>query len=1085
MIKLLHTGDIHANKTRAEDIVKLINIFIDEVKEKSIDAVLICGDFWDCAVVNNVQFAQIIAVMSKLIATVPVYMIYGTPSHEIASSLEVFAQMGANVTYKPKLWCFHKGNEKIDILGIPEPRRSDFIAKTVEETNEKINDYLNEAFNYFAVNPTVVMFHGEISGATLQNGVSSKSDTQLTKKMYGQINPIYIAASHIHSPQSFDKIVRYCGSPIPCTFGELHQPSYTLVEIEEGKANFKAIELPFSQNKVVECDYDMFQKLSKLNFKGSKVKIKLTLTAEQRKLFHIHDEAKKLKEVTNADDLTISIVSSKEVSIRSKEIIKTTSVTEKLKIYADVNNIRLTESIMSKAKEIEDNMMIAYNYPSHSFELISLSLKGAKGLFGREEINIDFTKYEDGVLALLGKNGAGKSTLIENMHPFPKMLTRSGALRTHFYLKDSHRIVIYRDENNKYYKFTIQLAAHIDTGLVKYLAETSDDEGQTWKPVKDCDGNLDTYKTYIQETFGDLSMYLRTAFFTTEATGYKDIASATKADKIELLSELLGTEQISDMHDMIKDKLKNINKEMDKYENIEESKQETETSLSNKNTNKSRLERELKEIEEELTVIENDIASTKKSEEEFNKNFAKYGDAIQIKTECENKVSDLTQHLDNLKEHKVKNDFYKNHEKQIKEYKDNYLENKNLNDSLIKVSKTLQTTVSELFDLNNEYNEAKSQYNAEQAKYDKVDDRIKDAQNSFVEIEEHCPTCGAKLSEKKRKELLRANETVQAEIESLKEFKITQKNIVAEAKKKYTSLKTKVDKMKEKEKELHTQYDEADSKYQASRVYLDMNSEYESYINYVPVDNLETDIEKVSKDLDNTKAMLETLSGVEIIDYKAKLEELEYNRKDKENDRLQCSMDIASVSTQIEQLEETLETMIEQSKIMKELSKEYEEYSILEQAFSNGGIQALELEAAAPSIAELTNTILHESYGDKFIVSFSTLKESRNKIIDDFSIDILNTETGFTTPLDMLSKGEKVWIQQALYYAFSIIRAERTNFCFKVRFVDESDGGLDGDVRLQYFKMIESAHKAGNARLTVLITHSQEIKDIVQQTIQL
>ena len=176
-------------------------------------------------------------------------------------------------------------------------------------------------------------------------------------------------------------------------------------------------------------------------------------------------------------------------------------------------------------------------------------------------------------------------------------------------------------------------------------------------------------------------MYLRTAFFTTEATGYKDIASATKADKIELLSELLGTEQISDMHDMIKDKLKNINKEMDKYENIEESKQETETSLSNKNTNKSRLERELKEIEEELTVIENDIASTKKSEEEFNKNFAKYGDAIQIKTECENKVSDLTQHLDNLKEHKVKNDFYKNHERQIKEYKDNYLENKNLNDN--------------------------------------------------------------------------------------------------------------------------------------------------------------------------------------------------------------------------------------------------------------------------------------------------------------------------------------------------------------------------------------------------------------------
>ena len=73
-----------------------------------------------------------------------------------------------------------------------------------------------------------------------------------------------------------------------------------------------------------------------------------------------------------------------------------------------------------------------------------------------------------------------------------------------------------------------------------------------------------------------------------------------------------------------------------------------------------------------------------------------------------------------------------------------------------------------------------------------------------------------------------------------------------------------------------------------------MNAKYSSYMNYVPVTNLETDIEKVSKDLDNAKAMLETLSGVEIVDYKSKLEELEESRKSKENDRLQVSMDLAA-----------------------------------------------------------------------------------------------------------------------------------------------------------------------------------------------
>mgnify|MGYP003437716760 FL=1 len=68
MIKLLHTGDIHANKTRAKDIVKLINIYIEEIKTKSIDAVLFCGDFWDCAVVNNTSFSEIVVAMSRLIS---------------------------------------------------------------------------------------------------------------------------------------------------------------------------------------------------------------------------------------------------------------------------------------------------------------------------------------------------------------------------------------------------------------------------------------------------------------------------------------------------------------------------------------------------------------------------------------------------------------------------------------------------------------------------------------------------------------------------------------------------------------------------------------------------------------------------------------------------------------------------------------------------------------------------------------------------------------------------------------------------------------------------------------------------------
>ena len=135
MIKLLHTADIHAKKSRAKDVIRLIDTMIEDVDKDNFDAVLISGDFWDCAVVNNSAFAEIIARMAVLISKIKVYMIYGTPHHEIANSLEVFKQLGAFVTDKPTVWTLanrFKSTEKVDILGIPEPRKSLLLGSNAE-----------------------------------------------------------------------------------------------------------------------------------------------------------------------------------------------------------------------------------------------------------------------------------------------------------------------------------------------------------------------------------------------------------------------------------------------------------------------------------------------------------------------------------------------------------------------------------------------------------------------------------------------------------------------------------------------------------------------------------------------------------------------------------------------------------------------------------------------------------------------------------------------------------------------------------------------------------------------------------------
>ena len=159
----------------------------------------------------------------------------------------------------------------------------------------------------------------------------------------------------------------------------------------------------------------------------------------------------------------------------------------------------------------------------------------------------------------------------------------------------------------------------------------------------------------------------------------------------------------------------------------------------------------------------------------------------------------------------------------------------------------------------------------------------------------------------------------------------------------------------------------------------------------------------------------------------------------------------------------------------------------IENAFSNNGIPAVELRNSAPEIAEITNRILSESYGNKFEIRFGSTSElkQKRKANEDFNIIVYDIENGDEKTIDLVSSGERIWIKQALFYAFSIVQMNRTGFNFRTRLIDESDGSLDGTLRPKYLQMVTAAHKNANARLTMLITHSQEIKDIAQQVIEI
>jgi exonuclease SbcC len=77
-------------------------------------------------------------------------------------------------------------------------------------------------------------------------------------------------------------------------------------------------------------------------------------------------------------------------------------------------------------------------------KILKLYLRGGIGIrigLGLEEIDIDFSQFRTGLIAFTGRNGSGKTTIMENLHPYRMMVSRDGSLQSHFYLKDSYRIL--------------------------------------------------------------------------------------------------------------------------------------------------------------------------------------------------------------------------------------------------------------------------------------------------------------------------------------------------------------------------------------------------------------------------------------------------------------------------------------------------------------------------------------------------------------------------------------------------------------------------------------------------------------------
>lgn len=167
----------------------------------------------------------------------------------------------------------------------------------------------------------------------------------------------------------------------------------------------------------------------------------------------------------------------------------------------------------------------------------------------------------------------------------------------------------------------------------------------------------------------------------------------------------------------------------------------------------------------------------------------------------------------------------------------------------------------------------------------------------------------------------------------------------------------------------------------------------------------------------------------------------------------------------------------------------------LERALGKTGVQVLEIDAAGPTVARMTNDLLAATFGGRFAVRLDTIRDgARGAVIETFDLVVLDgnrkaradDSTGggrkaqarerLAADVSELSKGEKVLVDEALKLAIAMFHAQRTGDRVLTLWRDECDTGLDPANRRRYPAMLRRALELGGFHRLYFVSHDQDVQ---------
>lgn len=1183
-MKLLHLADVHARGERAAEVLQSLRVAQETARAEAVDLIVLAGDTWDRAVLNvaGARFFELVSAIGDLAMIAPVAVIYGTPTHDVEGSLEVLKGLntyhGITILQPGQKYFLSKEgtistatpkDPAAIIFGVPEPSKKWLMpmVDNKDDAESAVRGALRGLFAGLGATrrdhanlPAVLIYHGQVAGARLQNGDRLDAGTGLRPAVddLDLVGADYIAMGDIHEPQRVGEGIGlpayYCGSAYPVDFGETHDAGCNLATVEVGRHDVRRISFGHPRNQTIRTtvEQDMFSlDVAKHEpiIRGAKVKLEVTCNKDEAPQLDIEHLLARLKFQGAVEGSLVVLNVRPTETVRVGDIAEQKRPRDKVLLWADNSKREVSESVLTKADELEREAESSGVVGHGSrIRIDRLVLRGAIGLWkksGLDEIDLDFETLPPGLVALIGNNGAGKTTLIENMHPWPQLLTRDGTLKDHFRLRDSFRDLYWTDElTGSKYRAQILINAGTASGSTEYFLYRF--EGGAWVPLSGITGRKDDYVSAIDKLFGSMELFLRSAFVTQrQPKNIPDLAEATAGERKTLFSSLCGLEYLEAYKDLAKEKAAQIEAA------ILTRKAEVsvlEARLPDADAITSKLNELTSELEEAsgnlniLSVVEErnsaEVKELTRKQEEQNQIIS---EGQKIRAEADRLKTNIAGFEFQIKSLEEKIAQKADAERELAEYESLTTALQVENDRYQKHLELVQAEQARIHELRKEHDkaaeESRRQHKLVMEKYEVSVSKARDAERAAEKaveggtrtimvleeglkreeaeaskpIKETCDTCGQLLPAESRAKIQADLETKKAKVE-------TRRADLVELNKSLDELKADLAKIKQDRLEV-----EKDKPVLEESLFITPPStvpEYDSselsrlrgvlaFMDAVGAQNIVSEaahaagmIEALKLNIGSTTSHLASLE-IQIQALRARLNpeiskrleraqtSLDNARKmhsDVKLNRIRLETEIASAKKEIDRIQDDLKQIKEiEAEIVKQ-QNEATEWRLLETAFSDKGIQALELDAIAPSISAIANGLLKDAFGSRYQINFRTTRISGSgktqKQIEDFLIEVLDSETGETQEIRTLSGGESVWIKRALYDSFGIIRARNTNLIFLTAFQDEADGALDPDARVTYFRMLEAAHIQSGRRHTILISHSSEIQEMIQTKIE-